>query len=221
MHPQSQYDVLVREHERATRQRVREHQLALRRRERELPATPVRSAAPRLQRSARPALARRDRGRPGPQATPRRLPHAMPSHTVSPTPSAPHRTGRHRTGRHRLPRWPHARDHGPAALMGRHATPAAPAEPGDEQGLVSRLVSRYVPRVVLAATGAATTTLAVAWAGNAWSSAALAGAAVGIVVLAAAWLASTVPTPPGPAEPPSPTATSAPPPHSAGREPVQ
>lgn len=57
MHPQSHYDALVREHERATAQRVREHQLTLRRRERSLPSARVRSAAPRLQRSARAAVA--------------------------------------------------------------------------------------------------------------------------------------------------------------------
>lgn len=57
MHPQSQFDALVREHERATLQRVREHQLTLRRRERTLPSVRVRSAAPRLPRSARAAVA--------------------------------------------------------------------------------------------------------------------------------------------------------------------
>lgn len=57
MHPQSHYDALVREHERATAQRMREHQLTLRRRERSLPSARVRSAAPRLQRSARAAVA--------------------------------------------------------------------------------------------------------------------------------------------------------------------
>lgn len=57
MHPQSQFDALVREHERATAQRVREHQLTLRRRERSLPSARVRSAAPRSQRSARAAVA--------------------------------------------------------------------------------------------------------------------------------------------------------------------
>lgn len=57
MHPQSQFDALVREHERATAQRMREHQLTLRRRERPLPSARVRFAAPRLQRSARAAVA--------------------------------------------------------------------------------------------------------------------------------------------------------------------
>lgn len=94
--------------------------------------------------------------------------------------------------------------------MGRHATPAVPVDPEEaDAGRTSRLLSRYVPRLVLAATGALTTTLAVAWAGNAWSSAAVAGAAVGVVVLGAAWLASTVPAPP------SESAS------EAGRDPVQ
>ncbi|GEN79444.1 hypothetical protein [Actinotalea fermentans] len=57
MHPQSLFDALVREHERATAQRVREHQLTLRRRERSLPSARVRSAAPRHQRSVRAAVA--------------------------------------------------------------------------------------------------------------------------------------------------------------------
>lgn len=56
MHPQSQFDALVREHERATAQRMREHQLALRRRERSLPTVRVRYAAPRHQ-SARAVVA--------------------------------------------------------------------------------------------------------------------------------------------------------------------
>lgn len=57
MHPQSQFDALVREHERATAQRMREHQLTLRRRERSLPSVRVRFAAPHLQRSARAVAA--------------------------------------------------------------------------------------------------------------------------------------------------------------------
>ncbi len=57
MHPQSHYDALVREHERATAQRMREHQLTLRRRERSLPSVRVRSAAPHHQRSVRAAVA--------------------------------------------------------------------------------------------------------------------------------------------------------------------
>lgn len=57
MHPQSQFDALVREHERATAQRVREHQLTLRRRERSLPTVRVRSTAPRRHQSARAAVA--------------------------------------------------------------------------------------------------------------------------------------------------------------------
>lgn len=57
MHPQSQFDALVREHERATAQRMREHQLTLRRRERSLPSVRVRFAAPHLQRSARAVVA--------------------------------------------------------------------------------------------------------------------------------------------------------------------
>lgn len=120
---------------------------------------------------------------------------------------------------HRLPRWDHARDDGPAALMGRHATPAAPLEPQDPAvGPAPGLISRYLPRLVLAATGAVTTTLAVAWAGNAWSSAAIAGGAVGAVVLGAAWLASTVPAPPDTSGSSAPSAPAAP---SAGHEPVQ
>ena len=57
MHPQSQFDALVREHERATAQRMREHQLTLRRRERSLPSVRVRFAAPDLPRSARAVVA--------------------------------------------------------------------------------------------------------------------------------------------------------------------
>lgn len=81
--------------------------------------------------------------------------------------------------------------------MGRHATSSAPHDPPDAPtGWASRAAARYLPRLVLAATAAVTTTLAVAWAGNAWSSAAVAGAAVAVVVLGAAWLAATVPSPP-------------------------
>ncbi|NLE72654.1 MAG: hypothetical protein GX609_11315 [Actinomycetales bacterium] len=47
MHPQSWYDALVREHERATDLRAREHELTLRRRERSLATGPVRLVAPR------------------------------------------------------------------------------------------------------------------------------------------------------------------------------
>lgn len=75
MHPQSQFDAVVREHERATAQRMREHQLTLRRRERSLPTstrtstrtsirtaqgrstTPSVPSAPRTQRPARAAVA--------------------------------------------------------------------------------------------------------------------------------------------------------------------
>ena len=83
--------------------------------------------------------------------------------------------------------------------MGRHASPAAsvPPDPQDaEDGPLSRALTRYLPRVTLAVAAAVTTTLAVAWTGNPWSTAGLAGGVVALVVLAAAWLASTVPPPP-------------------------
>ena len=51
MHPQSLYDALVREHERAARLRAREHQLAVRRRERPLAPAPYRRT-PRRSRAA-------------------------------------------------------------------------------------------------------------------------------------------------------------------------
>lgn len=88
--------------------------------------------------------------------------------------------------------------------MGRHASPApAPADPdGADDGRLPRAVARHVPRLTLAVVAAATTTLAVAWTGNPWSTAAVAGGLVAVVVLAAAWLASTVPPPPASADPP-------------------
>lgn len=95
--------------------------------------------------------------------------------------------------------------------MGRHASPAAsaPLDPqGAEDGRLARLLSRYLPRATLAVATAATTTLAVAWTGNPWSTAAAAGGVVAVVVLAAAWLASTLPPPPAPPASPEPTAPS-------------
>lgn len=86
--------------------------------------------------------------------------------------------------------------------MGRHATPAA--DTGTEITRMSRFAAflvRLLQRVLLALTGAVATALAVAWAGNTWHSAAIAGAAAGLVVLVAAWLGSTVPGPP-PESPP-------------------
>ncbi|WP_146819203.1 hypothetical protein [Actinotalea fermentans] len=86
--------------------------------------------------------------------------------------------------------------------MGRHATPPALPDPPDAPaGRAARLASRYLPRLVLAVCAAITTTLAVAWAGNAWSSATVAGGAVAVVVLGAAWLAGTVPSPPSESAP--------------------
>lgn len=97
--------------------------------------------------------------------------------------------------------------------MGRHASPAAsaPLDPQDaEGGRLDRVLSRYVPRVTLALAAAATTTLAVAWTGNPWSTAALAGGVVAVVVVAAAWLASTVPPPPAPPAVPGPSTPTGP-----------
>lgn len=57
MHPQSNFDALVREHERATDLRAREHQLALRRRERTPLTPPVRRPAGRRTARTRAAVA--------------------------------------------------------------------------------------------------------------------------------------------------------------------
>ena len=81
--------------------------------------------------------------------------------------------------------------------MGRHGTPAV--DLGAEISRTGRFTAflvRLLQRILLALSGAASTTLAVAWAGNTWRSAAIAGAAAGLVVLVAAWLGSTVPGPP-------------------------
>lgn len=97
--------------------------------------------------------------------------------------------------------------------MGRHASPAAsaPLEPQDaEDGRLARALARYLPRLTLAIAAAATTTLAVAWTGNPWSTAALAGGVVAVVVVAAAWLASTVPPPPAPPATPGSAAQATP-----------
>lgn len=114
--------------------------------------------------------------------------------------------------------------------MGRHATPAAPSDPEGVADDDVRPPARFLPRLVLAATAGVTTMLAIAWAGNPWSSAATAGAAVAVVVLAAAWLAGTVPGVPAddPADPSTAPWTTAPGPDlhpqsrpQAGRDPVQ
>jgi len=57
MHPQSVYDVVVLEHQRATRVRVREHELRLRRRERLTGTVRGRRAARVASAVPRPAAA--------------------------------------------------------------------------------------------------------------------------------------------------------------------
>ncbi|NLE72655.1 MAG: hypothetical protein GX609_11320 [Actinomycetales bacterium] len=92
--------------------------------------------------------------------------------------------------------------------MGRHATPPARPPRPDRAAPRGR---RLLARLVLAATAFVATTLAVSWAGNPWSTAALVGLAAAVVVLVAAWLAGTMPAPP----------RTAPRPQDAGDDPVQ
>jgi hypothetical protein len=112
--------------------------------------------------------------------------------------------------------------------MGRHSTSGA--QPEGQVG--APRLARWAQRVAFALTGGVTTALAVAWAGNTWAAAAGAGVAAGVVVLGAAWLASTVP-PPAPvghgehsADEATSAVTDATSPadaagHPAGRDPVQ
>ncbi len=110
--------------------------------------------------------------------------------------------------------------------MGRHASPA-PAPPGPQDADEPRLrglASRHLPRLALAAAAAVTTALAVVWTGNPWSTALVTGGLVAVVVLGAAWLAATVPQPPGPATPAAEPTQPIRPPRSApgaGPDPVQ
>jgi hypothetical protein len=95
--------------------------------------------------------------------------------------------------------------------MGRHARPAPSAPPPDAAlpaplAVLGRL-ARLWPRLVLAATAGLTTTLVVAWAGTPWGTSALVGAGVAVVVLGAAWLATTVPPPARPTAPTAPAET--------------
>lgn len=80
--------------------------------------------------------------------------------------------------------------------MGRHSS--APAHPDSPDAPGPSRLERLASRLVLALAGGATTALAVAWAGNTWTAAWSAGVVAGVVVLAASWLASTVPPPPRP-----------------------
>ena len=84
-------------------------------------------------------------------------------------------------------------------LMGRHGAgrqpevPAAQEAPGARVHLLLRAVAE---RTALAAAGLASTTLVLAWAGVRWRTAVVVGTVVGLLVLAAASIAATVPSPP-------------------------
>jgi len=82
--------------------------------------------------------------------------------------------------------------------MGRHGTAPGPDAPAVPPGRFARLpawLATAVERVALAAGAAVPATLVLAWAGVRWRPAVIAGAVAGLLVLVAASVATTVPTP--------------------------
>ena len=96
--------------------------------------------------------------------------------------------------------WPDAiaRANHRCALMGRHGAgrqPAVPAPREDPGGRARAVLGAVVERTMLAAAGLASTTLVLAWAGVRWRTAVVVGIVIGLLVLAAASIAATVPPP--------------------------
>jgi hypothetical protein len=76
--------------------------------------------------------------------------------------------------------------------MGRHATPAPDAARPPRERFLGQVVT-WCERLLLGAAAGAVVLGVLRWAGADWTTARWAGGIVAVVVVAAAWLSSTVP----------------------------
>ena len=82
--------------------------------------------------------------------------------------------------------------------MGRHGAERQPDVPAPREAprpRVRRMLLAVAERAALAAAGMASMTLVLAWAGIRWRTAVVVGTVVGLLVLVAASIAATVPSP--------------------------